>query len=140
MKNVLFAVLAVGFIALGFLVYSFGPVWEFDHFFDNRAKKAASAVNLQAWATNLVAKYPAGTSFRISQSKTNVPPELLALAPRFGPQVFVFPPDGMNSNGWVGVVWGSGFLGAKGFEIGDSNYVSPDGAKELRQGVYFYER
>jgi hypothetical protein len=136
---------AAGILALvlfaWFVAYLYSgckPVWQFDHLEQN-ARKVITASELQAWATNLLARYPAETSFRMSELGTNFPQQLRGLAPRLGPGVAVHVYDDTKQPPYVQVDWGSGFLGGAGFYIGATNFVTGGkGVHAWQPGVYFY--
>jgi hypothetical protein len=115
------------------------PVWQFDHL-ERNARKVIAGAELQTWATNLLAHPPESpySSISMSQLGTNFPVRLRGLAPKLGPHVFLYEPDGTNSPGSVLVGWGSGFLGHCGFEIGPTNFVSGRRAHAWQPGVYFW--
>lgn len=125
----------------GFAFYLYAgckPVRQFDHLEEN-ARKVITASELQTWATNLLASYPATNDWfilRPAQLGTNFPAQLLGLAPRLGPCVAVYFLDDRPRS--LRVWWGSGFLGSTGFEIGSTNFVG-DGHK-WQDGVYFFSR
>ncbi len=136
---VIISLLAVA--VLGGCVYtSCKPVWQFDHIEQN-ARKVITAAELQAWATKVLVDYPGETSFWASAMGTNFPNQLRGLAPRLGPHIFVHHYDETNEPPYVQIYWGSGFLGASGFYIGRTNFVtSGDDVHTWQPGVYFYHR
>jgi hypothetical protein len=137
-STTIFGAVAVCFA--GLLLYSYKPVWQFDHLEQN-AKKAITGAELQAWATNLLAQYPSNTTLRASGLGTNFPQRLRSLAPEIGPDVRVNFPDDTNYPGWVMIGWGSGFLGHRCLEVGPTNFVDTSSkAHAWRPGVYFYSR
>ena len=115
------------------------PVRQFDNL-ERNAKKVITAAELQAWATNLLAQHPSNAHLRISELGTNFPRQLLGLAPKLGPSVYVYEGYDTNSPAWVRLYWGSGFLGAHGFEIGPTNFVSYKSGRTWSPGVYFYDK
>jgi len=130
-------------IGLAAMVYhGCKPVWQYDRLEEN-AKKVISGSELQAWATNVLAQFPTNEIEVLDRSKlgTNFPPQLLSLAPRIGPHVVLKSGFETNSPRWIGVYWGSGFLGASGFEIGPTNFHSWEpNSHEWQPGVYFFRR
>lgn len=121
----------------GFYCYLiFRPFWEFGRI-EHNAKKGTTPEALQMWATNLIAKYPEGGHVRLSELGTNFPVGLIDVAPRFGPSVFVFEAHGEDYPGSVRIVWGSGFMGHVGFEIGPTNFVGR--GHPWTAGVYFWD-
>jgi hypothetical protein len=122
------AISALVFVAVigAWLFYGRKPVWQYDHLEAN-ARKIVTALELQAWATNLLATNPTGTNLVPSNWGSNFPKQLSSLCPKTGPGVCVYEPweaNGEKGPGWVRVMWGSGMLGASGFEIGPTNFVS----------------
>jgi hypothetical protein len=114
-------------------------MWLYDHLEEN-AREVVTAAELQSWATNLLAVDPAGTNLERSWGP-GFPEQLLKLAPRTGPLVVVYEGDSTNFPGWVRVWWGSGMLGASGFEVGPTNFPGwhPE-SHEWAPGVYFFRR
>jgi len=135
--STIIALVLLACIAAGFF-WACKPVWQFDHLEQN-ARKVITAAELQQWATNFLAQYPPdGTNvvgFRTGG--TNFPPQLRGLAPKLGPFISTYPADGTNWPAWVGLRWGSGFLGSHGFEIGPTNFVSPRPSRTWAPGVYY---
>ena len=122
---------------------AYKPVWQFDHW-EQHARKAITGTELQVWATYLLDEYPTmETNYAwISQLRTNYPQQLHRLAPRLGPFVYISAGDA-NRLPCVHLWWGSGFLGAKGFYIGRTNFVMDGGLGRglmWQPGVYFYRR
>ena len=115
------------------------PVWQFDHL-ERNAKKVITAAELQTWATNLLALYPTNSEVRMSELGTNFPKQLRSLAPKLGPHIWFYDGYDTNSPRWVRLYWGSGFLGAHGFEIGPTNFVSMRPGRAWSPGVYFYDK
>jgi hypothetical protein len=113
------------------------PVWQFDHL-ENNARKVITGPELQKWATNLLAQYPKETSFKPQELGTNFPKQLLGLAPRLGPHIFVHGHEGTNFPPYVQLYWGSGFLGGTGFYLGATNLTSIGTDHVWGPGVYFY--
>jgi hypothetical protein len=124
----------------GCVFHACRPVWQFDHLEQN-ARKSFTASELQMWATGLLADYPTNVDYlKRSQLGTNVPKNLLTLAPRTGPLIGIFSGYETNSPRYVKLYWGSGVLGAAGFEIGPTNFVSYQPGHVWAPGVYFYKR
>jgi hypothetical protein len=65
---------------------------------------------------------------------------LRKLAPKLGPYIWLYDGYDTNSPRWVRLYWGSGFLGAHGFEIGPTNFVSMRPGHTWSPGVYFYDK
>jgi hypothetical protein len=138
------AIAAVGCLGVATIYPPFRSVWLFDHLEQN-ARKVVTGSELQAWATNLLARRPEdGPVMTLSELGTDFPRQLLRLAPRTGPSVMVHrwkTSDTNNYPPWVRLYWGSGFLGATGFDIGPTNFVSPEPrARCWQPGVYFYRK
>lgn len=117
------------------------PVWQFDRL-ERNARKAITGDELQTWATNLLTRYPTndGLLLRAKDLGTNFPRPLHDLAPKLGPVIWIYQGRGDNSPGWVRLYWGSGFLGATGFEVGPTNFVSRRTGHAWQPGVYFYTK
>src|SRR5690348_3109383 len=116
MKASLIFFLVIVICVGAFLYQGCKPVWQFDHL-ENNARKVISGPELQKWATNLLAQYPKETSFKPHELGTNFPEQLLGLAPKLGPHIFVHVYDDTNFPPYVQLYWGSGFLGATGFYL-----------------------
>lgn len=129
--------LAALLCGIGYLWVACRPVWEFDRL-ETNAQKAISPEELEAWAMELMSRYPDGHWFKRSELSNNIPPKLLALAPRVGPSVYIYPAEKDDKGERIRVYWGSGFLGAKGFSIGTTNYVG--NGTLWKPGIYFYKR
>lgn len=136
--SIILLIIATGVAA--YLYEGCKPAWQFDHLEEN-AKKVITSSELQTWATNLLAQYPDERTLQPSQLGTNFPPQLLSLAPKLGPHIFVHTSTGPNRLPYIQVNWGSGFLGMAGFLLGSTNFTG-DGspAHALQPGVYFYRR
>src|SRR6266850_8589118 len=139
-------IIALLFLAVlgGCIYWSYKPAWQFDHLEQN-ARKVITGPELQAWATRLLDQYPTMQSNNVwaSQLRTNYPPQLRGLAPKIGPFVSFLVYDETNQPPCVRLLWGSGFLGAKGFWVGRTNFVMDAGmgrGSMWQPGVYFYRR
>lgn len=117
------------------------PVRQFDQLEQN-ARKVVTGAELQAWAVNLLAQHtPSNTRLNPSQFGADFPKALLDLAPDIGPSVYVYEKDDKNYPvACVHINWGSGMLGAAGFEVGPTNFVSLQPSHAWQPGVYFYRR
>ena len=116
------------------------PVWQYDHL-EQRARKVVTAPELQSWAINLLARHPApNTGLKRSELGADFPRQLLDLAPRLGPYICVYEWEDTNQPPCVHLYWGSGMLGAAGFEVGPTNFVSLQPGHAWQPGVYFYRR
>lgn len=73
-----------------------------------------------------------------SEFGPDFPKQLDGLAPRLSPVVFVQMPEVTNYPAYVQVTWGSGFLGARGFEIGPTNFTGFRSQRAWQPGVYFF--
>jgi len=119
-------------------------VRTFDHLEDS-VKAVITASELQAWATNLLAKYPTDASITnatvISPAKlgTNFPAQLLGISPVLGPGVTILhsQDDESNDTSCVIIDWGGGMLGHAGFMVGSTNFSIVSDHK-WQEGVYFY--
>jgi hypothetical protein len=140
-----FSIALILFLAMlgGCIYWSYKPFWQFDHLEQN-ARKVITGAELQAWATRLIDDYPASqTNYAlVLQMRTNYPPQLRGLAPRVGPFISVLAED-TNEPPCVLLWWGSGLLGAKGFCVGDTNFVMNFSTRRnsmWQPGVYFYRQ
>lgn len=72
----------------------------------------------------------------MSDVGTDFPRRLVRLAPMIGPHVYVYgTPD--RGAPYVQVFWGSGFLGHKGFFVGNTNFIANARFQCWAPGVYF---
>ena len=141
MKTITICLLLLGLIGT-WVFYSYMPIWQFDHLEAN-ARNVVTASELQSWATNLLTVNPEGTNLVQSNWGTNFPRQLFRLCPKVGLGVCVYPAweaNGEKGPGWVRVMWGSGYLGASGFEVGPTNFVSTQPGRAWAPGVYFFRR
>jgi hypothetical protein len=129
---------------LGGCLYGFyHPQWQFDHLEQN-ARKAMTAQELQVWATKLLTYYTNETYVRLSELGTNFPRQLRGLAPRVGPSVFIHAAEGSiypvvgSRPAYIQLVWGSGFLGSHGIEVGPPEFTGARANRQWQPGVYFY--
>ncbi|HVV73397.1 MAG TPA: hypothetical protein VHI52_18135 [Verrucomicrobiae bacterium] len=140
MKTGKIVILGISLCFAAYLYTACKPVWQFDSL-ERNARKVITGSELQAWAVALLAKYATNTTLSWSEMQTNFPQQLRGLAPKLGPYVIVNRSENTNSPTWVHVAWGSGFLGATGFEIGSTNFQGLDPKGHAWQpGVYFYRR
>jgi hypothetical protein len=80
---------------------------------------------------------PTNPTLRVSELGTNFPAQLLALY-RHPPYIQVQEAN-TNSPASVFLMWGGGFIGHCGFEIGATNFVSHRAnARAWQPGVYFW--
>ena len=135
------AVVSVGLVvalAGGLVWYPFfRPLIQFDHLEQN-ARKVITAAELQNWATNLMAKYPEVSNVTYAELGTNVLPQLKGLAPKMGPRVYIYYSEHPDVQSYVSLMWGSGFAGHAGFEIGPTNFTGQRGTTMWAPGVYFW--
>lgn len=118
------------------ILHSCSIVWSYDHL-ERNAEKVITAAELQAWATNVLAQYPATNRVGIPELGTNIPKALLGLTSHhIGPDIRLVHPENTNLAPCVRVIWGSGFLGASEFEIGPTNFIDKSGTM-WAPGVYF---
>jgi hypothetical protein len=136
MKTGLLVFLAVLLCGAIYLWTGYRPIWQFDHL-EGTVKKAISGTELQAWATNLLAQSPSGGAYPVSTLGTNFPPQLRNIAPKLGPWVLVRDSTDPEFPSYVEVLWGSGFLGHRGFQIGPTNFVGRQITNEWQPGIYF---
>src|SRR5262249_43141885 len=126
-----------------YLYHVYKPFWQYDHI-ESRARKVITGSQLQAWAVQLLTRYSTNSMLKISELGTNFPQQLRGVAPRVGPLIYinyVDENDPTNNPPWVDLYWGSGLLGACGFEVGQTNFVSINPTAHAWQpGVYFYRR
>lgn len=115
----------------------FSPNCRIIRSFDNlerNARKTISGPDLQAWALRLLAEYPKETNFWSDRLGTNFPLASLYHAPAR----VIIRESTTNSPAFVYLMWGGGFVGHCGFEIGPSNFVSLRGDNKWQDGVYFW--
>ena len=116
------------------------PVQKVLRSFDNlesNARHVITGTQLQEWAVRLLTFPPTNSTPRVSQLGTNFPAQLLGLY-RHPPYIYI-QEAGTNSPGYVRLIWGSGFMGHCGFEIGSTNFVSYRPNEQAWQpGVYFW--
>ena len=117
----------------GCTIYSWSLFRSFDHL-ELHAKRVITGAELQTWATNLLAGY-SRTNMAVSIESSNCPVQLRGLCPRLGPSVIVYKFNDARPRS-VRIMWHSGFMGAAGFEIGDTNFVRS--GHKWQDGVYFY--
>ena len=122
---------------MGVLIAMFLPAYlrirSFDRI-EDRAKKAITGTELLAWATNLLANPPATPNPRVSELGTNFPKALLDLD-KYKPYISIRPAAN-DSPGVVSLMWGAGFLGHCGFDLGDSSLAR---GHAWQPGVYFWK-
>jgi len=132
--------LFVGCILAGLYVIFIWPTQRLYSSFDNlerNAKRVITGTQLQQWAMGLLASEPTNPTPKVADLGTNFPPQLLGLI-RHRPYIQVQEAN-TNSPGSVLLVWGSGFLGHSGFEIGPTIFVSyRPNAQAWQPGVYFW--
>lgn len=129
-------------VAVGYAVWFWvRPVrraaWEIDHLEQN-ARKVVTGSELQKWATNLLTHPVPDGMATAEQFKTDFPPQLHGL---FSQPAFIWIDKPTNDfPGKVWVVWGGGFVGDCGFEIGPTSFADPAGshAHAWQDGVYFW--
>jgi hypothetical protein len=136
MKTGITVVLTALLCGVVYLWIGYRPVWQFDHL-EGTVKRAISGTELQAWATNLLAQNLPGGAYPVSTLGTNFPPQLRGIAPRLRPYVMVRDSTDPDLPSYVEVLWGSGFLGSCGFQIGPTNFVGWQVTNEWQPGIYF---
>ena len=151
LRELLGPLLALG--ALGALAAMFVPMfwtfWTFDHI-EQRARRRMTGAELQRWATNLLAVQRPYFHDRADAMGTNFPRPLLGLY-RLEPLVSTFPATTNEdtslrqppwvSPGYVRIIWGGGFIGHCGFEIGATNFESGSPhANKWQDADYFLPR
>ncbi len=127
--------IAVAFVC--WIVLWFSPPCSTFRSFDNldkNAQKLISGPQLQSWATDMLAQYPTETNFWSSRLGTNFPLRSLYHNPAW----VVVHETSTNSPAYVFLMWGGGFIGHCGFEIGPTNFVSYRGTHKWQDGVYFW--
>jgi hypothetical protein len=135
--RILLPLLALAAVCLLFLP-TCRVVWQFDHL-EQHAKKVITAAELQAWATNLLSRYGTNAmdSFYPAKLGTNFPGKLLKLY--HNPPYIVVYGQGVGGDvPHVVLVWGGGFIGHAGFEIGPTNFPGLRGTNAWAPGVYFF--
>jgi hypothetical protein len=136
MKTGLFVFLAVSLSAGVYFWSVYKPIWQFNHL-EGTVKTTISGPELQTWATNWLAQNPASGMWHVSDLGTNFPPQLRGVAPRLGPYVLVRDSTDPGFPSYVEVLWGSGFLGHCGFQIGPTNFVGRHLTNQWQPGIYF---
>jgi hypothetical protein len=143
MRTTLYAILFfMGLVVIAVVLFVW-PAYRLFRSFDlleQNAKAKITGTELQTWATNLLANHPPGHT-TVAKLGTNFPQQLLGLY-RHPPYVFIYE-SGTNQlgdvdPGWVRLVWGSGFMGHCGFEVGPAEFKSRRPGNMWQQGVYFY--
>jgi hypothetical protein len=137
MRPLRYGILIASSLGALWYVLPFRVFWSFDHI-EQHAKKVITAAELQAWATNLLTRYPTNSTPRVSELGTNFPPQLLGLY-RHSPYVQISEEESTNNPACVYLMWGGGMIGHCGFEIGETNFVSyRSHARAWQPGVYFW--
>ena len=111
------------------------------------ARKVIAPQELQAWARRLISdSHSYSNSQQFRTIRTNYPSQLRNLVPGLKPDVNIneansvsSPLDWTNIPPSVSLIWGSGFLGHRGFMVGPTNFEW-SGAHEWAPGVYFFKR
>ena len=135
-------ILALCVVALCFFAFlkSYRIMRAFNHLEQN-AREVITASELQAWATDLLARNPDGFYFNGRRALTNCPKQLVGLCPETGPVIGSFAPDGTNPPSALWIQWSSGLQGTTGLEIGTTNHIPyNESAHAWQPGVYFYKR
>jgi hypothetical protein len=131
--------IVVGVLAALYLIFIW-PTQRLFRSFDNlerNAKHVITGTQLQKWATGLLAEPPTNPAPTVSQLGTNFPAQLLPLF--HNPPYIRIQEADTNSPASVVLIWGGGFIGVSGFEIGPSNFVSYHrNARAWQPGVYFW--
>jgi len=128
-------------VCLGALWYvlPFRVFWQFDHI-EQHAKKVITGTQLQNWGSQILAEHPVPPGeyliLRSSELRTPLPQSLLGLY-RNPPTIFVYETT-TNAPGYLMLMWGGGFIGHCGFEIGPTNFVGSRGKHKWQDGVYFW--
>ena len=121
----------------GCAISTYCHIRSFDHLEQN-ARKVIAGSELQAWAVQVVAQYPAPTNgymdLRLSDLAAPLPKPLLGLYHR-PPDVYVYE-TAKDDPGHVRLIWGGGLMGHCGFEIGPTNFVGR--GHPWQPGVYFW--
>ena len=104
---------------------------------ERNARKVITGTQLQAWAIGLLTLAPTNPTPKVSELGTNFPAQLLGLY-RHPPYIQIQEAN-TNSPASVFLMWGGGFIGHCGFEIGPTNFVSYRfNARAWQPGVYFW--
>ena len=135
-------VLVLAVFAMLFVAAMFFPAgrifWQFGHL-ERNARKVTTPGELQAWATNLLNRYPSNAweSVRLSELGTNFPRKLLSLydAP---PYVQICGQTSDDDVPHVALVWGGGFIGHTGLEVGPTNFPGWRATNVWAPGVYSF--
>jgi len=133
-------IIAVACILVALYFIFIWPTQRVYRSFDNlerNARKVITGTELQEWAIGLLTLAPTNSRPRVSELGTNFPAQLLGLF-RHPPYILIQEAN-TNSPASVFLMWGSGFLGHSGFEIGPTNFVSyRANARAWQPGVYFW--
>ena len=130
-------------IALLFVLFVFSPMAVTSRSFnriEKKARKVITAAEIQTWGTNLVAHQPPG-HVSLENLGTNFPSQLTDV---FRHSPFIVIHEAVTNDtevieaGWVSIIWGSGFLGHCGFEIGSTNFDGRSAGDKWADGVYFF--
>lgn len=114
---------------------------------EQNARKVITAEDLQKWALKLISDSHSYTNSEQFRSiRTNYPPQLGRLMPGLTPDVNINEANSINSPlDWTNIppsvsfIWGSGFLGHRGFMVGPTNFEW-SGSDQWAPGVYFFKR
>jgi hypothetical protein len=144
MRTLFYAILIfMGVVAIVVVLFVWPAYRLFRSFelLEQNARAKITGTELQSWATNLLAHHPPGYT-TVERLGTNFPRQLIGLY-RHQPSILIYESttnkDDSVNPGWVRVVWGSGFMGHTGFEIGPTNFRGYKRGNEWQEGVYFYK-
>lgn len=131
---IVFPALAALLLVTSMIVGSVQKIRRFDSI-ETRVKTSITANELQAWAVQILAK-PMDASGAGVDVADLVPDRLKNLYDR--PPSAIAHADRENRPGSVTIMWGGGFIGHCGFDLGSTNYDLGRG-KEWQPGVYFWK-
>lgn len=114
----------------------FGVFWQFARI-ESRVKNHITGDQLQKWALTVLEQRT--YEDHILLADLNPPlPDALRDAFRSLPTVYAYPTD-QNGPGYVRVIWGGGFIGHCGFDIGSADFSNKGRwSRKWQDGIYFW--
>ncbi|HAM72398.1 MAG TPA: hypothetical protein DCM86_12220, partial [Verrucomicrobiales bacterium] len=130
-------VVILSLLAYGLIWPGCRAAWNYDQL-ERNARTAVAPEALQTWARGLLGSPRLTDSPRARDLGTNFPAPLLTLMA--APPAISINKATTNHAAYIVLTWGSGVLGQKGLEIGDTNFLGIRGGHAWAPGVYFWER